>query len=111
MEFYIKTLVIQLNIKLDYEKKKECFIANEEEFNIIVNKVNLGLCNVDIDEDENHTEIEEEPFELSKRQIKKIDAETKIDKDLAIKKFEDVTELLKNKIISVEDYKEILKNI
>jgi predicted GIY-YIG superfamily endonuclease len=102
MEFYIKTLAKQLNVKLDYEKKKECFLVNEDEFNIIVNKVNLGLSNVEeiySDDNKNYEETGEETLELGKRKIE--------DKD--IKKFEHVTELLKNKIISVEDYKEILK--
>ncbi len=39
MEFYLKTIANQLNIKFDYEKKKECFLANEEMFNILVNKI------------------------------------------------------------------------
>jgi predicted GIY-YIG superfamily endonuclease len=122
MEFYIKTLAKQLNINLDYEKKKECFIANEDEFNIIINKVNSGLSNIEeidsCDEEEGSLEIEDE------RKVNKIDKEVeihRIDADVEIhridvdldkidKKIQSITELFKNKIISVDDYKEMLSS-
>jgi len=117
MEFYIKTLAKQLNIKLDYEKKKECFIANEEEFNIIVNKVNTGLSNIEEIESEDEFDNEEEIDDERKLKIDKdveihrIDADVeihRIDSDKMDKKIQSITELLKNKIISVQDYKEML---
>jgi translation elongation factor P/translation initiation factor 5A len=47
MESYIKSIVKQLNIKFDYEKKTECILLNEETFNILVAKIKSEINNID----------------------------------------------------------------
>jgi hypothetical protein len=121
MEFYIKRISQQLNIKFEYEKKKECIIVNEEMFNVLVNKINTGLTNIEeneIDYDEYDDNKKEELEELEECEILKkytiIDKEIeikKIEKDIELKKFESITDLFKNNKITIEDYKELLKLI
>ena len=61
-----------MNINLDYEKKKECFIANEDEFNIIINKIKDGLNNI-----ENTDIIEDDEEQINDYEDKQvIDVET-----------------------------------
>jgi predicted GIY-YIG superfamily endonuclease len=112
MESYIKTLARQMNIKFNYEKKLECIIVNEDEFNMLINKINKGLngleeCDAEIKEDESYISYSVE-VELRKLDIqvemKRIDSE----KDKSMSKIESITELFKNKIISFEEYKEMM---
>lgn len=125
VEKYIKTIIKQMNVNFDYEKKKECFIAREEEFNIIINRIKDGLENIDNVEnieDENFEteEIEEDDdteynyTEYYDRETDRIKYKYKVEKDVKIKKieaeiekdkFQTITELFKNKLISIDDYK------
>ena len=118
MEFYIKRIANQLDIKFDYEKKKECILVNEEMFNILVNKISNGLSNLEEDEyEENETEereYEEEKIKIAKYkydiEIKKLDNEKeKMEKEVIIKKIEMITYVFKNKLISVDDFKNMLE--
>jgi len=129
IEKYIKTIIKQLNINLDYEKKKECFIANEDEFNIIINKIKDGLNNIEntdvIEEDEEEqineyedkqvidVEILKYKYDIEKQiKIKKIEIDLEIEKErnsIEIKKIETITELFKNKLINLEEYKSMMK--
>jgi hypothetical protein len=128
MEFYIKTITKQMNIKFDYEKKVECVLVNEEEFNILINKINTGLNtledDVEIKEDiqesylVNNLEIELRKLDIQV-EMKRIEAgiqvemkRIEVDKDTVNnklnKQIESVTELFKNKIISFVEYKEMI---
>jgi len=146
MEFYIKRIAEQLNIKFKYEKKKECILVNEENFNILVNRIITGLNNIenyveeesDIEE-ENETEehdidyydkneiikykynIEKE-IEIKKLytdiEIKKLDNEKEMEKEkekisseIVIKKIEMITDLFKNNIITLEDFKNMFSEL
>ncbi len=138
IEKYIKTIIKQMNINLDYEKKKECFIANEDEFNIIINKIKDGLNNIEntdvIEDDEEeqinnyddnqvfNTETIKYKYDMEKQiKIKKIEIELEIEKEkisiekeriqkeIEIKKIETITELFKNKLINLEEYKSMMK--
>jgi hypothetical protein len=128
IEKYIKTIIKQMNINLDYEKKKECFIANEDEFNIIINKIKDGLNNIentDIieDDEEQINEYEDKQvidvetlkykYDIEKQiKIKKIEIDLEIEKErnsIEIKKIETITELFKNKLINLEEYKSMMK--
>ena len=126
MEFYIKTIAKQLNIKFYYEKNKECILVNEEMFNVLINKINTGLYNTN-DENENENEKEVEDYEENEIsnykyqiEIKKLDNEIELKKgkekeiskkEINIKKIESITDLFKNNKITIEDYKELLKLI
>jgi len=99
MEYYIKTIAQQLNIKFEYEKKKECVLVNEEMFNVLVNKINTGLSNL---EDIEETDIEDERIDVE-------DEHTKYKYE--IKKVEMITELFKNKLLTFDEYKNILETI
>ena len=127
MEFYIKRISQQLNIKFEYEKKKECILVNEEMFNILVNKINSGLNNTE-DEEEKENENEEKnenetiryKIEIKKLdndiEIKKLDNEKEKEKDkmtteIIIKKIDSITDLFKNKLITLEDYKSMLEEL
>ncbi len=126
MEFYIKRISQQLNVKFDYEKKKECILINEEMFNILVNKINSGLNNTE-DEEEKENENEEKEnetirykIEIKKLdndiEIKKLDNEKEKEKDkmtteIIIKKIDSITDLFKNKLITLEDYKSMLEEL
>jgi hypothetical protein len=116
MEFYIKTVVQQLNVKFDYEKKKECFIVNEEQFNIIINKIKEGITRSlsDINEDELNLEnvknleyLEDEIEDINKN-IEMIKYKYDIEKELKIKKMEIITDLFKNKMITIDEYKSMI---
>jgi len=120
MESYIKRIAQQLNIKFDYEKNKECILVNEEMFNVLINKINTGLYNTnDEKENENEKEVEEyEENEISKYkyqiEIKKLDNEMEKEKEtskkeITIKKIESITDLFKNKLITIDDYKNMLE--
>ena len=124
MELYVKTIIKQLNLSFNYEKKKECFISNEYEFNILINKIIEGSKNLEDIEDEILEDNivkeneEEEDMIINEEDVKdtiglvdgtKIEIH-KIDKDneRKDKKLQTITELLKTKIITLEDYKELL---
>lgn len=132
MEFYIKRIVKQLNIKFDYEKRKESVIVNEKEFNILVHKIKNGLDNLyieGINEDKNSTTEENNTYDDEKDnenidilknksniekeiKIKELELNVekeKINKEIELKKIETLTDLLKNNLISLDDYKNILK--
>ena len=128
MEFYIKTIAKQLNIKFYYEKNKECILVNEEMFNVLINKINTGLYNTNDEkenenENENEKEVEDcEENEISNYkyqiEIKKLDNEIVIEKEkekemskkeINIKKIESITDLFKNKLITFDDYKNMLE--
>ena len=122
MESYIKRIAQQLNIKFDYEKNKECVLVNEEMFNVLINKINTGLHNTnDEKEIENGKEVEDyEENEISNYkyqiEIKKLDNEIEIEKEkeiskkeINIKKIESITDLFKNKLITLDDYKNMLE--
>jgi len=132
MEYYIKTVAQQLNIKFEYEKKKECVLVNEEMFNVLVNKINTGLSNLedDLEETEEYERIDtgEEyikykyDIEIKKldneKEIKKLDIEKEkelkkldIEKEKDIKKIEMITEVFKNKLITFDEYKNMLETI
>ena len=113
MELYLKTISQQLNIKFDYEKRKECVLINEEMFNILVNKIHIGLDNLEEEDDENEKEnyYEQEKMKISNSnfdiEIKKLDNEIEIkkldnEKEIEIKKIEMITELVKNKLITID---------
>lgn len=118
MESYIKTIAKQMNIKFDYEKKLDCILVNEEEFNILINKINTGLNTLE----EYDTEIKEidikdirEPCLIQSLEIelRKLDIQVEMkkieaDADKINKKIESVTDLFKNKIISFAEYKEMI---
>jgi len=109
MEFYIKTLANQLNVKFEYEKRKECILLDEENFNILVNKIKIGLSNIEYYEND-IKQNENEEFILEENQEVKYHIEIKkIEKEFEFKKFESITELLKTKIITLNDYKDLLK--
>ena len=106
MESYIKTLARQMNIKFNYEKKLECVLVNEEEFNMLINKINKGLNGLEERKEiciSYSVEVELRKLDIQV-EIKRIDAE----KDKSMSKIESITELLKNKIISFEEYKEMM---
>jgi hypothetical protein len=137
MELYLKTVAQQLNIKFSYEKKKECVLANEEMFNILVNKIKIGIDNLEYEKED---EIEEKYYETERMktsesdieikklttetdiEIKKLDNETAIElkkldnekeielkeKEIELKKIEMITELIKNKIITIDEFKNML---
>ncbi len=132
MEYYIKRIVKQLNIKFDYEKRKESVIVNEKEFNILVHKIKNGLDNLyieGINEDKNSTieenntydeEKDNENIDIIKNKsniekeikIKELELNVekeKINKEIELKKLETITDLLRNNLISFDDYKKILK--
>ena len=135
MEFYIKRIARQLSINFEYEKRKECILVNEENFNILVNKINAGLINIEDNNDEEtddniyqYEEIKEETIELCKyrydinKEIKfknfEVDKEIKfknfeVDKEIKIKnlKIESVTDLLKNNIITFAEYTSIIEKL
>ncbi len=126
-----------LNIKFSYEKKKECVLANEEMFNILVNKIKIGIDNLEYEKED---EIEEKYYETERMktsesdieikklttetdiEIKKLDNETAIElkkldnekeielkeKEIELKKIEMITELIKNKIITIDEFKNML---
>jgi len=116
MEFYIKTVARQLNVKFDYEKKKECFIVNEEQFNIIINKIKEGITRSlsDINEDElnlenlENVEYLEDEIEDINKNIEMIKYKYDIEKELKIKKMEIITDLFKNKMITIDEYKSMI---
>ena len=121
IEFYIKTIALQLNVKFEYEKKKECFIVNEEQFNIIINKINEGITRsitnineADIEDENLEDGIEDEDIN---KNIEIIKYKYDIEKELKIKRMENekdlkrmeiITELFKNKTISFEEYKSMI---
>jgi hypothetical protein len=132
-EQYVKRIVKQMNIKFDYEKKKECFIANEEEFNIMLNKIKEGLLdmeeysyNNEIENDNEDCEDEyncnnddkidiikykysiDKEIKLKKMETEKEIEKEKIHKEIELKKIEMITDLFKNKLITIEEYKYIL---
>ena len=118
MESYIKTIAKQMNIKFDYEKKLECILVNEEEFNILINKINTGLNTLeDYDTEIKETDIQDirEPCLVNSLEIelRKLDIQVEMKKieveaDKINKKIESVTDLFKNKIISFTEYKEMI---
>lgn len=119
MELYLKTIAQQLNIKFYYEKRKECVLVNEEMFNILVNKIHIGLDNLEEEDDENEKEnyYEQEKMKISNSnfdiEIKKLDNEIEIkkldnEKEIEIKKIEMITELVKNKLITIDEFKNML---
>ena len=114
MEFYIKTIAQQLNIKFEYEKKKECVLVNEEMFNILVNKIKTGLINLEYDYEENELEEDKEMVKCNYNvEIKKLDNEIEIkkldnEKEIELKKIEMITELIKNKLITLDEFKNML---
>jgi hypothetical protein len=118
MESYIKTIAKQMNIKFDYEKKLECILVNEEEFNILINKINTGLNTLeDYDTEIKETDINDikEPCLINSIEIelRKLDIQVEMKKieveaDKINKKIESVTDLFKNKIISFTEYKEMI---
>lgn len=132
MEYYLKTIVKQLNVKFEYEKKKECAIVVEENFNILINKVKDGLNSMEdeeIEEDNEkyiddqkeipNKEIDMRKLELDQEiEMKKLDNNNEIEmkkldqeKELRIIKIQNILELFKNKLITLEDYKDLLKNV
>ena len=87
-------------------------------FNVLVNKINTGLTNIeeneiDYDEYDDNKKEEIEECEILKKYTiidKEIEIK-KIEKDIELKKFESITDLFKNNKITIEDYKELLKLI
>jgi hypothetical protein len=130
MEFYIKRIAYQLNVKFDYEKKKECVLVNEEMFNILVNKINTSLLNLEdeceeneieeieeIEDEEEKTEIFKYKYDIELKkldndiELKKLDNDIelkKLEKEKEIKKIEMITELIKNKLITIDEFKNML---
>ena len=122
MEFYVKRIAKQLNINFDYEKKKECILVDEHKFNVLINNINKGIDNVedtDVESDSESYQEEEVPEKKHNTGSKNIDNEVeihKIDREFEInmqkldKKVQSITEMFKNKLISIEDYKELISS-
>lgn len=114
MEHYIKIVSKQMNINFDYEKNKECIIANEHEFNVLVNKIKKGVENID---EEVIKEIKDMSFGIEIRKLEtnielhKMDIELeikKLEKEEIFKKIESANDLFRNNIIDFEQYKELI---
>jgi len=97
MEFYIKTAAKQMNINFDYEKKKECVLVDETDFNVLLNKINSGI-------------IESFEYDTKKclEKSKSYDKNIEIYKDIEIYKINNITELFKNKYITFEQCSKLL---
>jgi len=112
MEYYIKTVSKQMNINFDYEKSKECIIANEHEFNLLVNKIEKGIENIDDEDKDISLDTELKKLETTCTiELRKLDIELevkKLEKEELFKKIESATDLFKNKIIDFEQYKELI---
>ena len=127
MELYLKTISKQMNVNFDYENRKECILVNEDQFNILINKINIGLNNSEDTDNDSIIELENNKIEefvnhkLDKDiEIHKINANKEIEihkidinKDIEVrnKKIQNITELFKNNIISLKDFKELLIEI
>ena len=97
MEFYIKTAAKQMNINFYYEKKKECLLVDETDFNFLLNKINSGI-------------IESFEYDTKKclEKSKSYDKDIEIYKDTEIYKINNITELFKNNYITFEQYSKLL---
>ena len=114
MEHYIKIVSKQMNINFDYEKNKECIIANEHEFNVLVNKIKKGIENID---EEVIKEVKDMSFDIEIRKLEtnielhKMDIELeikKLEKEEIFKKIESANDLFRNNIIDFEQYKALI---
>jgi hypothetical protein len=131
MEKHMKTIVKQLGIEFQYETNKECAIVDEELFNTLINEVKNGISDMEKEVEEyndnerpnNNEEIEIKKLELEQEiRLKKLENENdvnklnqeielkKLDNDKEMKKLESISELFKNKLITIEEYKDILKS-
>ncbi len=104
MEAYIKTIVKQMKIKFKYENKTECILINEEQFNMLINKINAGLNSIDNSINNNNDSCINSIYEQN-------DKNKNLDSEIQKLKIHSITDLLKNKIISFEDYTNILLKI
>lgn len=111
MEHYIKIVSKQMNINFEYEKNKECIIANEHEFNVIVNKIKKGIENTD-EEVNKYMSLDIEIRKLETNiELHKIDIELeikKLEKEEIFRKIESANDLFKNNIIDFEQYKVLI---
>jgi predicted GIY-YIG superfamily endonuclease len=116
MESYMKRISKQLKIDFDYEKRKECCIMNQYDFNLVIKKITAGINNIDdINQSEYIEEYKEENYSEQNIEIHKVNkiAEIEIKKienerHKGVKKIDSITDLLKNKIITIEEYKDLL---
>jgi hypothetical protein len=127
MELYLKTISKQMTVNFDYENRKECILVNEEQFNTLINKINTGLNNLEdndtvIELEDNKIEdfinykidkdIEIHKIDTNKDiEIHKINVNANEDIEIKNKKIQNITELFKNNIINLKEYKELLIEI
>lgn len=125
IEFYVKTLAKQMNIKFNYEKNKECFIANENEFNLILNKIKHGIQHginelpndilMNQEDDDNNDDIDDNRFvieddDVDIRTYENTPKNTNDDK-IKIKKMDCIIEILKHEIKNKDNILLNLMNI
>ena len=91
-----------MNIKFNYENRKECILVDENTFNILITKIENGLNNMEYaqsDDNSNDNNTLDREIEMYK-----IDREI----ELKDKKAQKLIELLTSGIISIEEYKTLI---
>jgi len=113
IEGYVKKIVQEMGLKLDYYTKKECLIANEEELKEIYKHIEpLTLENEIKKENEIKEKEEKEMKEKEEKEKERLEnVKVKDKNDIFILLIDKYIELLKTKVITFEQYEKLLETI
>jgi predicted GIY-YIG superfamily endonuclease len=114
VEYYVKTIAKQLGVNFEYERSKESILVNEVTFNVMLNRIKEGIDSIDrielcadIEVNNNVEDMVDDIPDNIRLELRRLE----LNHELKVEKQKNITDLMKNDKITIEQYINLIKEI